>query len=91
MSQTQVLDRQQLEKLKKSALIELIVAMYEQLAEQRQQIQELGDQIAKNSQNSSKPPSSDGLKKVKTKSLRPQGEHPFGGQPGHKGDTLQMV
>lgn len=91
MSQGQVLERQQLEKLEKSALIELIVAMQEQIAEQGRQIQKLNDQIAKNSQNSSKPPGSDGLQKMKTKSLRQKGERPYGGQPGHPGDTLKMV
>lgn len=91
MSQEQVLERQQLEQLDKSTLIDLIVALQKQLAEQGQQIQKLSDQIAKNSQNSSKPPGSDGLKKMKTKSLRPKSAKPYGGQPGHQGATLQMV
>jgi transposase len=84
-------DRQQLEKLDKESLIELILAMHQQLAEQRTLIQELRDQLAKDSRNSSKPPSSDGLKKPRTRSLRQKGQHPKGGQPGHKGDTLRMV
>lgn len=91
MSQTQVLERSQLEELDKSTLIELILALQAQVAEQGKQLQKLSDQIAKNSQNSSKPPGSDGLKKPSPKSLRPKGEKPYGGQPGHKGDTLQMV
>ncbi|MCP5016270.1 MAG: IS66 family transposase [Ketobacter sp.] len=85
------LDRQQLEKLDKESLIEFILAMQQQLAEQKALIQELRDQLAKNSHNSSKPPSSDGLKKPRTRSLRKKGQHPKGGQPGHKGDTLKMV
>lgn len=50
----------------------------------------LESKVNKTSQNSSKPPSSDGLVK-KTSSLRePSGESP-GGQAGHKGTTLKRV
>jgi len=54
-------------------------------------VAELQGRLAKNSRNSSKPPSSDGLNKPKPKSLRTRGEKPTGGQPGHAGYTLKRV
>lgn len=55
------------------------------------QVQTLQEQVAKDSHNSHKPPSSDGLSKPKPKSLRPKSERSTGGQPGHPGHTLRMV
>jgi transposase len=54
-------------------------------------IEKLQGQIAKNSSNSSKPPSSDGLRKKRTNSLRKNGVKPAGGQKGHQGQTLMQV
>ena len=54
-------------------------------------LEKLEHRLNKNSSNSSKPPSSDGLKKPKPKSRREKGKRPSGGQAGHEGDTLRMV
>jgi len=51
----------------------------------------LKGKLAKNSNNSSKPPSSDGYSKPAPKSLRKKTGKPSGGQRGHKGQTLRMV
>ena len=84
-------DAQQLEQLEKETLIAIILELERQLREQAALIQELRDQLAKNSQNSGKPPSSDGLKKPRTRSLRKESGRRSGGQKGHQGHTLKMV
>ena len=54
-------------------------------------VKHLEDRLAKNSRNSNKPPSTDGLSKPNPKSLRPHGKRKPGGQNGHKGRTLLRV
>ncbi len=56
-------------------------------------IQKLENQLAKNSRNSGKPPSSDGYDQAKPrpKSLRKRTRRKSGGQRGHPGETLKAV
>lgn len=85
------LDRKQAAELDKETLITILLELQQRLAEQAAEIQALRDQLAKNSQNSGKPPSSDGLKKPRTRSLRNKSGRNSGGQQGHQGHTLKMV
>src|SRR3989440_10174733 len=65
----------------------------ERLEEANARIKQLEGQAAKDSHNSSKPPSTDGFKEPvrKTQSLREKSGKQSGGQPGHPGRTLMMV
>jgi transposase len=70
--------------------IEVLRAANEAL---RAEVAELRRRLGLDSSNSSKPPSSDGLKKKPRilKSLRTRSGKPSGGQEGHRGDTLRQV
>lgn len=59
------------------------------LLEMTARIKELEGMKAKNSKNSSKPPSSDGLSKPAPKGLRKKSKRKSGGQKGHKGSSLK--
>jgi transposase len=67
--------------------LDLVLA---QNAALRARVEDLEARLAKDSHNSSKPPSSDGLAR-KTKSLRRRSDKKPGGQIGHRGETLRLV
>lgn len=71
----------------KDALIFKLFDIIEQLD---RRVTELENRARKNSQNSSKPPSADGLKKGAAQP-RVRGQNPSGGQKGHAGKTLTMT
>lgn len=73
------------------ALRELKTEFENKIEAQALEIRELKARLAKNSQNSSKPPSSDALNKPNPKSQRARSERKTGGQKGHVGVTLEQV
>ena len=72
-------------------LVDIILALQAQVQDLLARVSTLEAQIAKNSRNSSKPPSSDGYGKPQPKSLRPPTDRKPGGQKGHPGQTLSPV
>lgn len=80
------------------AVVDLVEHLSTQLTHQQQMIasltarlNDLEERLAKNSRNSSKPPSSDAITKPKPKSLRAKSAKKPGGQKGHPGMTLSWV
>jgi transposase len=73
------------------AVIELFDQMTQNILILLERVQALEDQLAKNSHNSNKPPSSDGFNKPSPKSQRKRHGKKSGGQPGHTGFTLKAV
>lgn len=77
-----------------AALITQVANLSATVDSLQQTIKELQEQLNKNSKNSSKPPSSDGLKKPpvnKDKSLRGKSEKKQGAQDGHNGVYLSVL
>src|SRR5260370_37360065 len=72
---------------------ELIASLKRQIAALQAEVADLRRQLGRDSSNSSKPPSSDGLKKKPriAGSLRGRSGKASGGQKGHKGGTLREV
>ena len=75
-----------------STLLTKIAELEQVVKQQAARIIDLEKRLNKDSSNSSKPPSSDGLgKPPRTTSLRENGKHKSGGQTGHKGETLKQI
>jgi transposase len=64
-------------------------SLRQQMEQVLARLREVEGQLAKDSHNSSKPPSSDGLGR-KARSQRHRSERKTGGQPGHAGHTLMQ-
>lgn len=73
-----------------SKLKEIIRTLKKRIAELEDKVAVLESRIKKDSSNSSKPPSSDGLKKPRTFSTREKSGRKPGGQVGHTGHTIKL-
>jgi len=80
-------DLDRLSAAEKDGLIRALFAQVQTLTKQVEmmtaKVAKFEGRLAKNSRNSSKPPSSDGVRRPKPKSLRKPGQKPSGGQKGH--------
>ena len=79
-----------------SLTVETLLPVIENLRQEnallKARLAELERRLGLNSSNSSKPPSSDGLKRpARTGSLREKSGKSSGGQRGHKGETLRQT
>ncbi|WP_157466129.1 DUF6444 domain-containing protein [Belliella baltica] len=77
-------------------LIKMNLQLMEQVKSLKSRVSDLENELAryrnpKNSRNSSVPPSKDENRPKKNQSLRQDTGRKTGGQPGHKGHTLEMT
>ncbi|MEQ8376530.1 MAG: IS66 family transposase [Roseibium aggregatum] len=92
MDQVATLEKRLAEALRRIAELDAALAgMTQKLAIMSEENADLRRQVARNSSNSSKPPSSDGPKKPAPRSLRGKSGKKSGGQAGHRGDTLRQT
>lgn len=82
----------ELQKLSHTELVGMVASLLDCVSRLTERVKELEAQVAKNSGNSSKPPSSDGLSKkpAPAPTDKPTGRK-RGGQPGHPGNSLKKV
>lgn len=75
------------------SVVDLVLNLMDQVELLTKRVEQLEDQLKKNSGNSSKPPSTDkgSSSKPKDRSLRGKSGKKSGGQKGHRGSTLQRV
>ena len=75
-----------------TAFLDFVLELEERVRDLERPVRELTGRLALTSTHSGKPPSSDGLAKPPApRSLRPKTKRKPGGQPGHRGHTLQPV
>jgi transposase len=89
-----MVSKEELRKLSKEQLVDLVYDLLIRVDKLTSEVQELKEEVQrlktpKNSGNSSLPPSHD-LFRNKNQSLREKGDKKSGGQAGHKGETLLM-
>ena len=82
-------ERAALEQMSQSVLVDVILRQQESIQELFEEVARLKGIINRNSSDSSKPPSSDFLKKseIAKAEIADSGKRKAGGQPGHRGAT----